>query len=161
MISVERIRNSVSIPEYFKTYIDPSINLAETLKILCPFHEDNTPSFTYSPEKGIARCWSGPHCGGGDVVWMHQRNYKIGTREEAIESLAKLLNIKDTEAIFTNLPTKCDFQKIKFETLLTRANRASKGSEDWILLDQLMSVWKPAHELVADLELFLKVRGKV
>ena len=161
MIQVEKIRNSITIPEYFKIYIDPNVNLGTTLKILCPFHEDNTPSFTYSPEKGIARCWSGPHCGGGDVIWLHQRNYKITTREEATESIAKLLGIKDTDMVFTNLPIKCDEQKVRFETLLTRANRSAKVPSDWIALDQLMTVWKPIHELVEDLELYLKVRGRI
>jgi DNA primase len=147
------------MPDYFRTYIDPKVNLNETHKILCPFHEDHTPSFTYSPEKGLARCWSGPHCGGGDVVWLHQRNYKIASREEAIESICKMLGLHDTEIELSNPIVKIDMQKVRLETLLSRANRAAKDVDSWVELDQIMSVWKPINEVIDDLEVFLKLRG--
>ena len=43
----------ISIPEYFTRFIDRSIDLTKIPKICCPFHEEDTPSFSYSSEKGL------------------------------------------------------------------------------------------------------------
>ena len=38
----------ITIPEYFSKYINNSIDLNTTPKVCCPFHQEDTPSFSYS-----------------------------------------------------------------------------------------------------------------
>ena len=65
----------ISIPEYFTRFIDRSIDLTKIPKICCPFHEEDTPSFSYSSEKGLWRCFGACKVG-GDVIALHQKNYR-------------------------------------------------------------------------------------
>ena len=51
----------------------------------CPFHEDNTPSFSLSPDKDLWHCFS---CGrGGDGIGLFQAVRRIGF-VEAVKELA-------------------------------------------------------------------------
>ena len=57
----------------------------------CPFHNENTPSFVVSPQKGIYKCFG---CGkGGDAVSFIQEHEHVEFKE-AIEIGAKKLNIQ-------------------------------------------------------------------
>ena len=57
-----------------------------SLKGLCPFHEERTPSFTVSPQRGYYHCFG---CGeGGDVISFVQRIEHLSF-VEAVESLAR------------------------------------------------------------------------
>ena len=76
----------MTIPEYFRKYINPDIDLDKTPKICCPFHEEDTPSFSYSAERGVWRCFGACHCG-GDVYDLHRKNKHFKTRQEAINDL--------------------------------------------------------------------------
>lgn len=59
-------------------------------KGLCPFHSDTSPSFTVSPQKNIAKCFS---CGaGGNTISFYAQYNKISFNEACIE-LAKKYNI--------------------------------------------------------------------
>jgi len=158
---VAKIKKLLTIPEYFKHYIDEKVDLEETTKVLCPFHEDGKPSFTYSAEKGLWRCWSGPHCGGGDVIKMHQINYNISDRESAINSLVGLLGIVSNEIDFSKQVIKLDVMKNKYFVLQARANKIAKTPEDWLQLDLIMSQRKPDFEMVAALEAYITLKGGV
>lgn len=60
---------------------------------LCPFHDENTPSFSVSPEKSIAKCMG---CGeGGNTITIYSKLKNI-TINEAISELANKFNIKIT-----------------------------------------------------------------
>ena len=83
----------ISIPEYFTRFIDRSIDLTKIPKICCPFHEEDTPSFSYSSEKGLWRCFGACKVG-GDVIALHQKNYRLRSRREAEDSLYKLLGLR-------------------------------------------------------------------
>ncbi len=39
---------------------------------LCPFHQEDTPSFSVNPEKGIFKCFG---CGKGGNVWASCRRW--------------------------------------------------------------------------------------
>lgn len=57
-----------------------------TLKGLCPFHQEKTPSFTVDPGKGVYHCFG---CGeGGDVYGFLQKAEAL-TFPEAVEHLAR------------------------------------------------------------------------
>lgn len=76
-----------TIPEYYKEAINPNVDLVTNPKQCCPFHREDTPSFSYSPEKMVWSCFGACHAIGKDVIEMHRRNYKLNTREEAEASL--------------------------------------------------------------------------
>ena len=59
-------------------------------KGLCPFHNDTSPSFTVSPQKNIAKCFS---CGaGGNPISFYSQYHKVSFNEACIE-LSKKYNI--------------------------------------------------------------------
>ena len=67
----------ITIPAYFKQFVNSDINLVETPKLRCPFHkEEQGQSFSYSQEKNTWRCF-GACKAGGDVIDMHKLNYRL------------------------------------------------------------------------------------
>lgn len=141
----------ISIPEYFTRFINPSVDLNATPKVCCPFHQEDTPSFSYSPEKGIWRCF-GACKFGGDVIAMHQKNYRLRNRREAEESLYKLLG-------YTHKPTvepgRADEQAVAFKAAYAKASLVARTVEDWEELDYIMSQYPPSREM---LEVFYNCR---
>ena len=59
-------------------------------KACCPFHNEKTPSFTISPEKGFYHCFG---CGANGTSLGFLMDYEKLTFVEAIEELAKMLGI--------------------------------------------------------------------
>jgi len=57
----------------------------KNLKGLCPFHNEKTPSFTVSPDKGFFHCFG---CGKGGNVFTFVMEYEGVSFPEAVESLA-------------------------------------------------------------------------
>jgi DNA primase len=127
----------IDIPEYFTAYINKSVDLRATPKICCPFHEEELPSFSYSMEKGIWRCF-GACKAGGDVIALHQANYRLKNRAEAKESLYRLLGIEDKEFTPPVKPTVSE-QEVERGVAYANAIRAAKTVEDWLELDYIMS----------------------
>lgn len=159
-ITEDQIRNKITVPKYFSLYINDKIDLNVEKLILCPFHDDHKPSFSYKPEIGKWRCWSGP-CGGGDVIEMHKVNFKLPDRDTASESLRKLLGIVDKEYDFRDIEVKLDMLKVRRLSLETIADKICKGRDDYIELDFLISQRRPVHEEISDLEMFIKLHGGV
>jgi len=157
----DRLCKTISIPRYMKNYVDDRIDLVETPKIPCPFHDDHSPSFTYSADKGLWRCWSNPDCGGGDVIHMHLKNYKLSSREDAIESLARLLGVDLNEIDFSEKTIKVDQTLHEYAMLQVVAERRCKGPSDWVALDYIMSQRRPVFEMVEDLKNFVELKGGI
>jgi len=133
----------ITIPEYFKTYVDPSVDLTVTHNVPCPFHnEQSGKSFTYSADKNIWRCWGACHFG-GDVFALHQLHYHLHTRESAIKSLYKLLG-KDYELVptFEKRAVHIDKTMVERNTLYARACEIANNLKDidaYIELDYILS----------------------
>ncbi|MGL5049286.1 MAG: DNA primase, partial [Fusobacteriaceae bacterium] len=69
------------------------VNLKKTganYKGLCPFHQDNNPSFVVSPSKNICKCFV---CGAGGNPIKFYSEYKKISFVEAVEELAKKYNV--------------------------------------------------------------------
>lgn len=63
--TIEKVRSGVDILEIVREYIPTIKRSGRNWKANCPFHNEKTPSFMISPEKGIFHCFG---CGaGGDV----------------------------------------------------------------------------------------------
>lgn len=86
---VKQVKEANDIVAVVGSYIalKPS---GQIYRALCPFHDDNRPSFDVDPRRQRYRCWS---CGKfGDVIAFVQEFEKIGFRE-ALESLARRVGI--------------------------------------------------------------------
>lgn len=129
-----------SIPDYFRRYVDPKVNLDETPSIPCPFHNEvSGRSFSYSRQLNIWRCFGACHCG-GDVVDLHKLNYRFRTKEEAKKSLYHDYGINlipnpsfEKEEVFVD--PKEVFRRHAYGTAVGLARTV----DDWLELDYLVS----------------------
>lgn len=81
---IDQIRQSNNIVEVISEYL-PLKKVGSNFKALCPFHQEKTPSFIVSPQKGIFHCFG---CGeGGNVFNFLMKHEKISFIE-AVERLA-------------------------------------------------------------------------
>lgn len=94
MIStIEVIKSQISIEEALHLYTGINRNQKsknKSFNIICPFHNDRSPSFTIWPERNTWKCWAG--CGHGDVINLVSKIHSISNKE-AIFLLSKQLNI--------------------------------------------------------------------
>ncbi|MBU1934632.1 DNA primase [Patescibacteria group bacterium] len=89
MNHLEEIRAKLAIEEVVGGYIQLK-KAGRNLKGLCPFHNDSRPSFTVSPEKGIAYCFA---CNtGGDIFKFIQLIENVEF-PEAVRILAQRANV--------------------------------------------------------------------
>ena len=59
---ISEIRSRLSIEDVVAPYVQLK-KAGRSFKACCPFHQEKTPSFVVSPEKGLAYCF-GCHKGG-------------------------------------------------------------------------------------------------
>jgi DNA primase len=65
----------------FRDFESPLKREGHTYKTRCPFHDDDTPSLSITPEKGLWRCFG---CGeGGDAITFLQRSRGLSFGEAA------------------------------------------------------------------------------
>ncbi len=94
---VHLIREHANIVEVISAYIR-LLPAGKNYKALCPFHQEKTPSFYVSPEKGLWHCFG---CGaGGDVIDFVQRIEGL-TFTEAIAKLSRQLGIRWQPSVTT------------------------------------------------------------
>lgn len=143
-----------SVIEYYKQHVETGVDLSSTPKRCCPFHKEDTPSFSYNTQTKRWRCF-GACKAGGDVIDLHKLNYKFKTKEEAKRSLSIMYGVNpdkiempDVEQYLTVDPSKVNYE-IVYQKCLTQANCVDR----WIELDRIMSKY-PVETV--DLELLLK-----
>ena len=82
---IDEVRSRARIDDVVASYVTLKPAGAGTLKGLCPFHDEKTPSFQVTPARGLYYCFG---CGkGGDTVSFVQEINNLSFRE-AIEFLA-------------------------------------------------------------------------
>ncbi|MBU0727846.1 DNA primase [Patescibacteria group bacterium] len=89
MNHLEEIRAKLNIEEVVGSYIQLK-KAGRNLKGLCPFHNDSRPSFTVSPEKGIAYCFS---CNTGGDIFKFVQLIENVEFPEAVRILADRANV--------------------------------------------------------------------
>ncbi len=78
---IEKIKDSIDILELIKEYVPAVKRAGRTYKACCPFHQEKTPSFTVSPDKGFFYCFG---CqAGGDVFEFLMRIENLSFNEAA------------------------------------------------------------------------------
>lgn len=129
-----------SIPEYFRKFVDPSIDLDKTHNIPCPFHrEQSGKSFTYSAELGKWRCWGACHAG-GDVIDLHRLNHRYASRDEAKKSIYKLYGLTvNTKPSFERTEPKVNELDVERRSVYSQAIHLAKTVDDYVELDYIMS----------------------
>lgn len=115
------IEKHISIPEYFKKFINPHTDLETNPSTLCPLHTENTPSWRYSAKLNRWRCFGKCDTSGG-VIKLHQLYWnKIkGTHMtyfQAVDSFRNLIPaLKNMPPVFeTNLNYEKKVEDISFE----------------------------------------------
>jgi len=88
---VALVRERSAIGEVVGEYLQLRTGGADSLKGLCPFHEEKTPSFNVTPSKGLWYCFAEGE--GGDVIKFVQKIDNLGFTE-AVERLAKRAGIE-------------------------------------------------------------------
>lgn len=94
---IEEIKKKINIVEFIGSFITLK-KAGRNFKAVCPFHQEKTPSFVVSPERGIWHCFGA--CGdGGDVIKFLMKWENI-TFIEALRELAKKTGVKLTKISF-------------------------------------------------------------
>lgn len=113
MQDTERIKEKIAIDELVGQYVDLK-PAGRSLTARCPFHEEKTPSFYVTPDRGIYKCFG---CGkGGDIFSFIQDIEGIGFRE-ALELLAEKAGIELSKKIQPKNPAEKD-QKERLYNLM-------------------------------------------
>ncbi len=82
---VEQIKDRLDIVEFIRQYVPGLKRAGKTYKACCPFHQEKTPSFTCSSEKGLFYCFGCQE--GGDIIAFLMKMENLSFRE-ALERLA-------------------------------------------------------------------------
>lgn len=148
-----------SIPEYFKQFVDSTVDLEVTPSIPCPFHkETHGKSFSYSKALGIWRCFGACHSG-GDVIALHKLNKHFKSREEAASSLYKIYGVtftEELESLMEDRKVEPDLTDAHRRRVYSAALRVAKTPDDYDDLDYILSKY-PFD--VKELEVFCSSRG--
>lgn len=137
-----------TVPQYYLDFINPKVDLTVTPKQCCPFHREDTPSFSFDIRTGRWSCFGSCHAH-GDVVEMHKRWMKLNSREEAEADLyakykvpqpsteEKLERARDIKPI--------PQQEVNFEIEYVRACELARTPEDYVELDAIMAEYPVSY----------------
>ena len=141
-----------SIPEYYAEHINPKADLDSQPKQCCPFHHENTPSFSYSPAIKTWRCF-GSCKTGGDVIDLFMKHKNIKSREEAKKLLDKMYGVRyEQNGRLVQPIVIINYQTVEIETAIQEALLvAGERVDRWLDLDYVISQTPIDYQLVKDL----------
>ena len=87
----EDILSKTSIKEYIDKNWSESKKSGSGYKVLCPFHDDKTPSMHISEDKGLFHCFV---CKAGGNLIQFIKEFKNLTYPETLEEISEFFNIK-------------------------------------------------------------------
>lgn len=156
----DKIRELLPIATYYKTDIDPSVDLDSIVgSIPCKFHgEKHGASFSYSKEKNVCSCFGKCHFT-EDVIGLHMRWHKLADRDEAIDSLCSRLNIERGRIELVRKKDDVKYYEARKTSLLNQSELLARNIDAILELDYLMSQLKTDGEIIQDLENFIERHG--
>ena len=94
-LDIDKVLDAANIVDVVSDYVSLK-RAGANFKGLCPFHDDNTPSFSVSPARNFCKCFA---CGegGGPINFIMKKEGM--TFPEAIRFLAKKYGIKIDESV--------------------------------------------------------------
>ena len=120
---IVEIKAKLSIEDLVKDYVELK-RAGRNLRGLCPFHQEKTPSFMVSPDKGIAYCF-GCHQG-GDIFKFYMAVEKVDF-PEALNDLAERVGIvlekQDPKFLSAQKEQKTGLKNLLKETTLFFQNQ--------------------------------------
>lgn len=117
----ERILAAVPIETYIGRYVALK-KQGKYWKGLCPFHQEKTPSFTVTPDKGLYHCFG---CGRGGDLFHFVMEMEGASFSEAMDILGKFAGIERPRG---NTPVK----KTREDFLLELNAKASTAFHDYL-----------------------------
>lgn len=123
----DEVLTKLTIPKYFMDNIDPTINLEQKPSCLCPFHEEDTPSFRYKGNENYWRCF-GRCQDGGSVIELHMRKYGIKNHFDGLWDLKQKFG-KKYDLNFKNFFLTVDNKEITIEEILKPKKQAMSMDE--------------------------------
>lgn len=149
-----------TVPEYYMDFIDGNVDLIESPKQCCPFHQEKTPSFSYNIVTGRWSCFGQCHAH-GDVIEMHRRKFHFTDKREAEKDLRIRYQVPE-ESIHEKFmkasatPMVSD-EAIEDEATYIEALMLADCPERWLELDYAMSI--QPYERMRIIELLNKWKG--
>ncbi len=105
---IAEIRNSVNIVDVISSYVS-LVPHGKNYFGVCPFHDDNNPSMSVSPDKQIYKCFS---CGATGTVFKFIMDYENVSFPEAVKKVADIGGIKTNIGSIKKIDTGNDLYKI-------------------------------------------------
>lgn len=95
-IAKTKIRESLSLPDYYMDYVDESLDLDRYNRDCCPLHDEDSPSFFYFEDSGRFHCFG---CDKSGFVtdlhfYLKLREDESFTQVKAVLELSKLYKIE-------------------------------------------------------------------
>lgn len=143
----DQILLTVSIPRYFRDNIDSSVDLEYKDSCLCPFHEENTPSFRYERTRNFWRCF-GKCKDGGTVIELHKRKFGFNNHFDAVADMKKRFG-KKYGLTFKDFFLTADNADISIEEIL-------KPRKQSVSMEEFMRPSKPSVP-----NLIMKIENKL
>jgi DNA primase len=90
MSEIEDIKNRLSIEEVVGSYIKLE-KAGSNFKAVCPFHNEKTPSFYLTPDKGFYKCFG---CGASGDIFTFVERYEGISFSDALKKLAERAGVQ-------------------------------------------------------------------
>lgn len=98
---IEEVKARVNIADVVGSYVSLKPASAGSLKGLCPFHQEKSPSFNVRPLQGFYHCFG---CGAGGDVYKFLQEMESLSFYEAVENLAARVGYTLTYEAGSNAP---------------------------------------------------------
>jgi len=145
---IEEIKAKINLAEFIGEYVRLSPAGINNFKALCPFHNEKTPSFMVSPDKGIWHCFG---CGEGGDVFAFLMKMESWEFVEALKFLAEKTGVvlqhrpKESQENRNSLYDVCALAAKYWQKILTDSP-AGQIARDYLksrgLTEEIISDWQ-------------------
>lgn len=134
----------MTVPQYYKKFINSNVDLESEPKQCCPFHKEKTPSFSFNASTGTWRCY-GSCKTGGDIIELHRMNYKLKNKTEAETSLYMVLGIQVPKAksleLLSREPVIINEDNVELDRVYRLCLIHADNPNRWVEMDYAMSFY--------------------